>query len=248
MRRGATDERQSGELMAAFLDMRGKICLVVGGGHVGTRRAMALESLGASVRVVSPTAGVGVQTLAESGRLVWQARAYESQDALGCALVIVATDDPAVNDRVTADAKVAGAWVNAAFEAEAGDFRMPASFTRGGMRIAVGGVRSNPRLVAALGAYLQRYVPMELASLEEWCATLRAWAAKAADAADAARRRRCLIGCTDPQVIAAWLSGDGTALDALASSMGAEVPAPPRPPVSATTGPIHAVGGGGPHA
>ena len=36
------------------LDVRGRICIVVGGGHIGTRKAVNLLRAGAEVTVVSP--------------------------------------------------------------------------------------------------------------------------------------------------------------------------------------------------
>lgn len=234
--------------MAAFLDMKGKLCLVVGGGGVGARRAADLTSFGAQVRVVSPKADAGIRALADAGKLVWHRRVYEPQDVLGCRLVVVATDDPVTNARAAADARKAGAWVNAAFAAGSGDFRIPATFGRGGIRVAVGGVRqSNPRLAAALARYLERLLPAELVRLEEWYTALRVWAAQATGADDADRRRRCFISCTETDAVAAWLSGDESVLANRATAAGGEVPPPPKPSFSAAN-PTRAADGAGPPA
>ena len=51
------------EYFAAFLDLRGRRCLVVGGGAIGERKARDLLECGALVSVVSPTLTPGRHAL-----------------------------------------------------------------------------------------------------------------------------------------------------------------------------------------
>lgn len=48
------------DYFSAFLDLRGRRCLVAGGGEVGERKARALLECGAHVIVVSPTLTPGL--------------------------------------------------------------------------------------------------------------------------------------------------------------------------------------------
>ena len=92
------------------LRLAGRRVVVVGGGHVATRRVHALVDAGAQITVVSPTVTARLAELAESGRVDWHARGYEAGDLLGAWLVQTATDVPAVDDTVAADAEAQQTW------------------------------------------------------------------------------------------------------------------------------------------
>lgn len=117
------------------LDVRGWDCLVVGGGPVGTRRALALAAAGATVRVVAPQGTPALQRAAEAGTLSWERRAVEHDDAAGARLVVTATDVPDVNAAVAARAE--GALVSRADDAAASGLTFPAVRRRGPVRVAV---------------------------------------------------------------------------------------------------------------
>src|SRR6266516_3709984 len=78
----------------AFLDLRGRRCLVVGGGAVASRKVHGLLECGARVGVVSPALVPALARLVASGRIEHRARAFRKVDARGCALVN-AVDRPA---------------------------------------------------------------------------------------------------------------------------------------------------------
>jgi uroporphyrin-III C-methyltransferase/precorrin-2 dehydrogenase/sirohydrochlorin ferrochelatase len=92
------------------LRVSGRDVLVVGGGHVATRRAHALVEAGAELTVVSPTLTARLTELAETGRITWFARTYEASDLDGVWLVQTATADPTTDDRVAADAEARQVW------------------------------------------------------------------------------------------------------------------------------------------
>ena len=59
------------ERLPAFLDVRGKRCVVVGGGEVALRKATLLVRAGARLHVVAPDLCAALKTLCEqSGSLV----------------------------------------------------------------------------------------------------------------------------------------------------------------------------------
>ena len=92
------------------LRIAGRKVVVVGGGHVATRRAHALVDAGADLTVVSPTLTARLTELAETGRITWLHRRYEPNDLDGAWLVQTATADPATDDRVASDAEARQIW------------------------------------------------------------------------------------------------------------------------------------------
>ena len=92
------------------LRVQGRRVVVVGGGHVATRRALALLNAGAHVVVVSPTVTDSLASSIGRGDVEWHQRTYEWGDLEGAWLVQTATDDPAVDGRVADDAESRQIW------------------------------------------------------------------------------------------------------------------------------------------
>ncbi len=117
--------------------------LVVGGGRVAGRRALALLEAGARVRVVAPVMGAALREAASrEERLELEERTYRPGDEEGATLVVAATDDRAVNALVAAHARESGLPVNVADAPSEGSFTMAATHRAGELVIAVaaGGV------------------------------------------------------------------------------------------------------------
>ena len=86
----------------AFLDLRGRRCLVVGGGTIAERKVTGLLEAGARVRVVSPTLTPALSALARTSAVEHRPRTFRRHDARGCALVVAATGLVMVDDVVAA--------------------------------------------------------------------------------------------------------------------------------------------------
>ncbi|MQA28028.1 MAG: uroporphyrinogen-III C-methyltransferase, partial [Micromonosporaceae bacterium] len=93
------------DLYPLGLRLEGRRVVVVGGGGVAGRRVPALLAAGADVLLVTPTAGPGLEGLAESGRLRWERRAFQPSDVDGAWLVLAAADDRDVNAAASAAAE-----------------------------------------------------------------------------------------------------------------------------------------------
>ena len=131
--------------MLLSLDVRGWPCMVVGGGAVGARRALRLADAGAVVTVVSPDAVDELATAAALGLLRWERRSHDGSGMGHLRLVVTATDDPAVNERVAADAPP-GCLVCRADDAALGDVGFPALAADDGVEVAVASAGGVPGL------------------------------------------------------------------------------------------------------
>src|SRR6201999_2663408 len=88
----------------ACLRLKGRRCLVVGGGEIGLEKVEGLLACDADVTLVSPDALPELETLALEGSIVWERREYRSADLDGCLIAIAATADTDVNIAVYDDA------------------------------------------------------------------------------------------------------------------------------------------------
>jgi precorrin-2 dehydrogenase/sirohydrochlorin ferrochelatase len=151
----------------AFLDLRGRRCLVVGGGVIAERKVHGLLECGARVVVVSPTLVPGLARLAADGRIEHRARVFRKVDARRCVLVIAATGIAIVDDAVTVAARRHRALVNAVDRPARCDFIYGAVLRRGELQIAVSTGGRAPALAREIRRLLEPVVGAEYALLVE---------------------------------------------------------------------------------
>lgn len=151
--------------------------LVVGGGAVGTRKALALLEAGADVRVIAPEISAELAQVEAQNRLA-VLRAPYGPEALGDATVVIAaTSSRDVNSLVAADARARGKLVNVADSPEEGDFHSMAVHRSGDLTIAVstGGVPgAATRIRDALASRFDARYERALSALHRMRSRLRA--------------------------------------------------------------------------
>ncbi len=135
------------------IDLTDRLAVVVGGGAVALRRTRTLVEAGARVTVVAPEIASELAGLAARVRR----RRYRDGDLAGAWLAHAATDDPAVNAAVAAEAERARIWCVRADDGPASAARMPAVTRHGDLTVAVtsgGDPRRSQRLRSAIGQAL----------------------------------------------------------------------------------------------
>lgn len=156
------------------LDLRGRPCVVIGGGAVAARKVEGLLDCGAVVTVVAPALTPSLQAMQEAGAISARLRPYAEGDLEGAALAIAATDDREVNTRVAAEARARSVWLNAADDPERCDFILPAIVRRGDLQIAISTGGRSPALARRVREDLERLLPAEYADLLPLLADVRA--------------------------------------------------------------------------
>jgi uroporphyrin-III C-methyltransferase/precorrin-2 dehydrogenase/sirohydrochlorin ferrochelatase len=120
------------------LRLAGKKVVVIGGGTVAQRRVPVLISGGADVHVVARAATPAVEALAQQRPgISLTLRDYRDGDLDGAWYAIAATDDPAVNARVVAEADRLRIFCVRADAARDGTAVTPASFDYEGLLVGV---------------------------------------------------------------------------------------------------------------
>jgi precorrin-2 dehydrogenase len=158
------------EFYPVMLRLRGRVCVIVGGGAVGARKAVSLVRAGAAVTVISPTLHPTLQNLVDSAMITAHLIPYAPGVLAGLrpVLVFAATDDSQVNHQVADEAWALGAWVDRADSGADSDFLSMSSFQRGSLTVAVssGGVSS--ALAIHLRERLEQAIGSEYAILSQW--------------------------------------------------------------------------------
>ncbi len=116
--------------------------VVIGGGSVGTRKALALVESGAQVRVVSPVVSSELEDAARLHQIILLRETYRREHLERATLVIAATDSREVNAQIAVDANASGMLVNISDYPDEGNFHTMALHRSGEVTIAVssGGV------------------------------------------------------------------------------------------------------------
>ena len=156
-----------GDYFPAFLDLRRRRCLVVGGGPVGERKTRDLLDCAASVVVVSPTITPGLTALVAAGLVVHRARRFRRWDVRGCAVVIAATGEAGVDAAVAVEARRRHALVNVVDNPTHCDFIVPSVLRRGPLQIAVSTGGRSPALAREIRRRLEPMFGAELGALVE---------------------------------------------------------------------------------
>lgn len=160
-------------LFPIFMKLKGRRVLVVGAGAIAEQKLDGLLLAGADVLVVAPIAGEQVRTLASEGRLNWSQRDYADSDLAGAVLVVAATGDPEVNERIYRGADAHGILCNAVDEPDRCHFYYPAVVQRGDLQIAISTAGHSPALAQRIRKELEERFDAGYGEWLNWLGSVR---------------------------------------------------------------------------
>ena len=139
--------------------------LIVGGGYVGLEKLTAVlaNSPAARVTLVAPDIRSEIPELAQAHpnvRLIFEN--YHLQHLEGCDLVIVGTNDKAVNRQVQADCKTRRILVNVADTPDLCDFYLSSVVKKGDLKIAISTNGKSPTFAKRFREVLEDILPDSL--------------------------------------------------------------------------------------
>ncbi|MFL5799688.1 MAG: bifunctional precorrin-2 dehydrogenase/sirohydrochlorin ferrochelatase [Actinomycetota bacterium] len=142
-----------------FLELQGRLAVVIGEDAVRAGRVESLLEAGARVTVVAAGPGERLDSLEARGVAVHR-REYEPGDLAGTFLCVAASADPDVRASVAAEARARGVLVNVMDDVHHCDFAAPAVVRRGDLVIAIGTGGRSPALARRLREELsERFGP-----------------------------------------------------------------------------------------
>jgi uroporphyrin-III C-methyltransferase/precorrin-2 dehydrogenase/sirohydrochlorin ferrochelatase len=147
------------EFLPVFLDVKGRDCLLVGGGEVAARKGAMLARAGARLHVVAPHIDPAVRQACLDSGGVCHERAFREADIASKAVVIAATDDKGVNRQVHASAVTACIPVNVVDQPELCTFIFPSVIDRDPVLVAISTGGNSPVLARHLRTRLESLVP-----------------------------------------------------------------------------------------
>ncbi len=148
-----------------MMDVKGRNCLVVGGGDVAARKVEMLVKCGASVKIVAPELDASLAPLVDDGRITHIKEGYDSRHLEGISLAIGATDNGEVNRKLYDDASEKGLPVNIVDVPELCSFIVPSIVEQGDLLIAISTSGKSPAMSKRIRKELQKIFGAEYAKM-----------------------------------------------------------------------------------
>lgn len=141
-------------LYPLFLNLQGRVCVVVGGNEMAEAKVRDLLEADAKIRVIAPAATDQIAAWSQAGILEWEARTYETGDGRN-AFLMVSVADAKTNARVFEEAEMNRTFCNAVDDIEHCNCYASAIVRRGPLQIAISTAGKSPALAQRLRKELE---------------------------------------------------------------------------------------------
>jgi siroheme synthase-like protein len=155
------------------VSLKDRPCLVVGGGPVALRKVESLLEYDTEITVVAPDVHEKLEYHAKRQRIILHRREYRSPEAAAYGLVISASDDVSLNERVYRDTRGRGVLINVADDPAHCDFIFPAVLRRDCLTAAISTDGKAPFVSAHLRLVLDNIFPGHWERLMKLAASFR---------------------------------------------------------------------------
>ncbi len=139
-----------------FVDLKGKGCIVLGGGRVAARKINTLLEFEADITVISPRAEKEIIELAQKGKIKYMKREYIETDMEDSFLAVAATSKKDVNEKICHDANERNILVNSADNLKNCTFIFPSTIKREDLVIGISTSGNYPALSKSIRQEIER--------------------------------------------------------------------------------------------
>jgi uroporphyrin-III C-methyltransferase/precorrin-2 dehydrogenase/sirohydrochlorin ferrochelatase len=161
------------DALPIFMKIKGRRCVVVGGGEVAARKVTMLLKAGAEVHVISPELHHELADLVAAGTIRHLPSLFDASQLGEARLVIAATDDEATNRAVFVAADSRHIPVNVVDSPDLCTFTMPSIVERHPITIAISSGGTAPVLARMIRARIETLVPASYGRLAALAAEFR---------------------------------------------------------------------------
>jgi uroporphyrinogen-III C-methyltransferase (EC 2.1.1.107) len=155
------------DYLPLFAELKERPVLVVGGGEIAARKITFLLRAQAKVQVVAVTLSPALLEQVERQHISWRAAAFDEQQVDDVFLVIAATDDQALNQRVFDAANARYRLVNVVDNQALCSFVFPSIVDRSPLLVAISSSGKAPVLSRILREKIEALLPTNLGRLAE---------------------------------------------------------------------------------
>ncbi len=156
-----------------FMKLRGRRCVVIGGGEVALRKVGMLLKAGANVTVVAPKTCSELAEWCAQGRIEHVEGVFAPVILEGVALAIAATDDAEINRQISMSAQSRNIPVNVVDAPELCTFIVPSVVDRSPVVVAISSGGKAPVLARLLRTKLETMIPASYGRLAGLAAEFR---------------------------------------------------------------------------
>src|SRR3712207_1302568 len=161
----------------ACLRLKGRRCVVIGGGEIGLEKVEGLLACGGEVTLISPEAVPALQDLAREGSIAWERREYAGGSDLERTFIVIAcTDSTDTNIRIYEDAERRAMLVNIVDVPPLCNFILPAIVRTGPLAIAISTAGASPGLAKRMKPEILELFGEGYAQLAVMLNDVRGWA------------------------------------------------------------------------
>ena len=176
------------EYFPVFLDLKNRLCLLVGGGDIATRKGRLLSKAGARLRVVAPEISSELRELVAQNNGELHEREYQASDLNDCVIAIAATNIESLNEQISTDAKARNLPVNVVDSPALCTYITPAIIDRSPLVIAISSGGESPVLARLIRAKLETLIPVSYGRLAQIASSWRDRVKARFDDGDSRRR------------------------------------------------------------
>ncbi|MFA6042045.1 MAG: NAD(P)-dependent oxidoreductase, partial [Methylophilus sp.] len=147
------------QALPIFFNITNRLCVVIGGGDVATRKVIMLLKANAAVTVVAPALCPELSQMFAEQKIQYRNAAFAADQLDGACLVIAATDDELVNQAVSSAAKAQNIPVNVVDAPDLCTFTMGSIIDRSPVIIAVSSEGKAPVLARYIRSKIETLLP-----------------------------------------------------------------------------------------
>ncbi len=144
-----------------FVNLQDKQVLVFGGGVIATRRVLTLLEFGAELIVIAPECSGTILELHEKKKLQYVESSYNAGEIGSVFLVLAATNQSEVNEKIWMECKEKGIFVNVASDHTKCDFYFPGIIKEDSLVIGVTASGTNHKLVKVMTDKIRNAISKE---------------------------------------------------------------------------------------